>query len=98
MPHPFELCLFDFVLSSSACSDYMDVPELSPRHDLVGRIADLEHKARRSLMHRCEPTHSLLLERQLDAGKNAMVTFLTACGDVLVLVSSAQALSFSAAC
>lgn len=46
----FNLCLCLDVCHP--CSDYMDVPELSPRHDLVGRIADLEHKAKRSLMHR----------------------------------------------
>ncbi|WIA18801.1 hypothetical protein OEZ85_003484 [Tetradesmus obliquus] len=53
-PQPLDLSGLGWGLSGEAGSgsDYMDVPELSPRHDLVGRIADLEHKAKRSLMHR----------------------------------------------
>ena len=33
-------------------SDAVNVLELAPNHNVVKRLADAEHKARRSLMHR----------------------------------------------
>jgi hypothetical protein len=37
----------------SVYSDATDVPELGPNHHMVHCIAEAEHKAQRSLMHRC---------------------------------------------